>query len=202
MTQVLIILGTLLPVVSTVVYIASIARGVSKPQRMTRLLLMVISGLALVALVAGNSSVGGIWLAAASFVQAVIVWALSLKYGVGGKDRLDAVCFVLCAVGLVGWILTGESLVGLLTAIVTDLIAVLPSLFKTIRMPHTESWLFYALDTVASVFIMVATPFVLRDQLYPAYLLAINALFVGVIWLVPHRRKLRGVDERISTPLG
>jgi len=199
--SILIILGTLLPLISSFVYVRSILRGRSKPQRMTRLLMVVISGLALAALLADGYS-PGVWLAGASFAQAILVWALSFRYGMGGKDRLDITCLVLCVCGAVLWYSTGESLVGLWAAIATDFIAVLPSLAKTIRLPHTESWPFYALDTVASACIMLATPLLFREQAYPAYLLLINLLFVLVIWLVPHRRHVRGMDDRMSTPLG
>jgi hypothetical protein len=78
----------------------------------------------------------------------------------------------------------------LITAIVVDVIAVTPSLVKTWRLPHTESWLFYALDTVAAVFIIAAGPHDLLALLFPGYIFLINAVFV---WAILRERLLRGL---------
>jgi hypothetical protein len=190
MRNILLIIGSLLPLASSWVYIASILRGVSKPQRTTKLLLTIITGLSFFSLwAAGDTS--GIWLALASFVQVAVIYGLSLVYGMGGRDKLDFVCIVLCAVGIMVWVATGSSLAGLVASIVADLVAVIPALVKTWRLPHTESWLFYALDTLAAGFIMAAGPYDLLALLFPAYILVINAVFVLVIWRAPLLRGLR-----------
>jgi hypothetical protein len=180
MRTVLLIIGSLLPVISTVVYIVSILRGYSKPQRMTRLLMVVISLVSFVALWAVHDT-SGIWLALVSLIQAVVLWQLSFKKGIGGSSRLDWACLVLCFMGVLLWLAWGESLLGLLASIVADMIACIPSLHKTIRMPRTESMAFYALDTVAGALILAAGPFNWEAMLFPAYIVVINAAFVAFI---------------------
>lgn len=172
--------GVLLPLIGTVVYIRSILRGQSKPQRTTKLLMALITGLSFFALViAGDSS--GVWLALASFVQAVIVFGLSLRFGMGGREKLDIICFVLCSIGLVTWLITGESYVGLAAAIIADFIGIVPALVKTYRLPHTEIVSFYAIDTVASACILFAGAWTVQAIAYPLYLLLANAVFVAII---------------------
>lgn len=181
MRNILLILGSLLPLASAGVYMASILRGKSRPHRMTRLLMVMIGALSLGALLAAHDR-AGVWLALVSFVQAVAIWMLSFKRGMGGRDRLDFVCFGLCLAGIVLWLASGESLFGLGMSIVADMVACVPSLRKTVRWPHTESLAFYALDTVAGICIMLASVRTPAALLYPAYIVLINGVFVLVIW--------------------
>jgi hypothetical protein len=182
---VLLFIGSLLPIVASAVYVLSIIRGKSRPHRMTRLLLMLITGLSSVSLLAGHDR-SGVWLALVSFVQSVIIWLLSLKWGMGGRERLDFVCFGLCAMGIVLWLASGTALVGLVASIVADFIAIVPSLRKTIRLPHTEDGVFYALDVVAGSLVLFAGPLAWRSMLFPGYIALINVVFVTVIYCSPH----------------
>jgi hypothetical protein len=194
---VLLIIGSLLPIASSFTYIVSILRGKSRPQRMTRLLLVIITALATLSLWANGDS-SGVWLALASFLEAVAIWVLSLKRGVGGAGRLDIVCFVLCIVGVAFWLISGHSLVGLFASIVADLIACIPSLHKTIRMPHTESFWFYLLGAVAGLSIVLAGPLTWEAVIFPAYILLIDLSFAVVIG----RGKYRGRSGALPTPMG
>ncbi len=195
MRTILLLLGLLLPVVGSVTYAVSIIRGKTRPQRMTRFLLMIITALMWGSLVAADDR-SGVWLALVAFVQAVTIWALSLKRGIGGGDRLDVICLLICALGVAFWLLFGQARIGLLASILADIAASAPALRKTIRMPHTELLLFYALDTLAGVCILFAGPLRLQAMIFPAYITAINLLFAVAIWLP----RLRAAPSR-STEL-
>lgn len=176
----MLVLASLLPLIGGLAYIRSIFRGQTVPQRMTRLLMLLITGLAFGSLLADGDT-SGVWLALASFGQAIIVWVLSFRYGMGGRDRLDFVCFGLCFAGIGVWWASGDALLGLAAFILADFVAVLPSLVKTVRLPHTELALFYALDVLAASLIILAGPYGWQALLYLVYLLAINLVFVLVI---------------------
>ena len=88
MRTVLLIIGSLLPFISGLTYVVSVLRGKSKPQRMTRLLLVVITALATVSLWSSGDT-SGFWLALTSLAESLIIWILSLKRGMGGQDTLD-----------------------------------------------------------------------------------------------------------------
>ena len=173
-------IGTALPTISVLVYIRSILKGQTRPHRTTYLLLSMITGLSFASLLASRDT-SGVWLAGVSFVQCLIVLGLALKFGMGGKDPFDVVCIGLCALGILAWLLTGESLMGLIASIVADFLAVLPTLRKVWRHPHTEVWLFYALDAIAAGFILGAGPYAVRAMIFPGYLLAINAVCAALI---------------------
>jgi len=94
---------------------------------------------------------------------------------------LDMACLALCCVGVVCWVISGQSWAGLIASVVADFVAVIPSLYKTIRLPHTELALFYMLDVVAAICIVLAGPFTWEALFFPLYILVINAVFVVVI---------------------
>lgn len=180
MQQMILIVGAVLPLVSSAVYIVSILRGHTKPQRITRFLMSLITGMSFFALWA-SGDVSGVWLALTSFAQALVIFCLSLRRGMGGKGWLDIICVALCVIGLVVWLGAGEPVVGLVAAIVADLIAIIPAFVKTWQLPHTETHWFYTLDGIAGLFIMVAGSHDAFSLAYPAYILLANAIFVVAI---------------------
>ena len=172
--------GSLLTLAGGVVYAVSILQGRSRPHRTTRLLIALVTGLAWASLVAGHDR-SGVWLAGASFAEAGWILLLSLRRGMGGRAPFDLACTALCLVGAILWIATGRSLVGLLAAIFTDFLAVLPALKKMWHHPRTESWLFYVLGVIAPLAVLAAGPYGFRAVLFPAYLAAINGACAAVI---------------------
>lgn len=195
MRTVLLIVGSLLPVVATTTYAVSIVRGNTRPQRMTRFLLAVITAIMFASLwISGDTS--GVWLALVSFLQAIFILALTFRKGIGGASRLDFVCLALCMAGLGLWLLSDQPWIGLIASIVADLIAIAPSLLKTVRLPHTELAAFYAIDVVAGIAILFAGPFTLQAMLFPVYIACINAVFVAaIVW--PRRAGRDSASESV-----
>lgn len=197
MQQIILIVGAVLPLVSSWVYIASILRGHTKPQRTTRFLMALITGMSFFALLAAGD-MSGMWLALTSFVQSLVIFCLALRWGIGGRNWLDVVCIVLCVTGIVAWLRADEPVVGLVAAIVADFIAIIPALVKTWRLPHTETVWFFVLDGLAGLLIIVAGPHDAFSLAYPAYILLANAIFVVAI-LRPRGPDIVGCLHRVKS---
>jgi hypothetical protein len=195
MRNALLAVGAILPVIGAVTYMWAIIRGPVRPQRMTRLLLAIVTTLSLVSLMASNDQ-SGVWLAAASFIESMLLLVLSVWHGIGGTSRLDIVCLLLCAGGVAWWLISGDSFAGLVASIVADLVACIPSLVKTVRLPHTESALFYGLGVISAVCVVIAGPYGWRAVLFPAYLALIDAAYVWAIWRPVRLR--RGSDASLA----
>lgn len=190
----LLIIGLLLPVYASTAYMVSIVKGSTRPHRMTRFLLLVITAVMTLSLWASGDT-SGVWLALVSFIQAVSIFGLSLWRGMGGGDRLDIACLLLCLAGVALWLLADLPWVGLAASIAADTIAMIPALRKTIRLPHTELALFYALDTVAGLLILAAGPRTPLAMAFPLYIAVINAAFVlAICW--PRREGVATDDSR------
>jgi len=173
-SQLLIVVSTLLALCSPLVYTSSILKGKAKPHRITRLVILATTMITTFSLLAQQDTVA-IWLAGVSFLQASLIFLLSLKYGWGGWSKLDIFCLLVATVGIVLWQTTSNPGFGLYASILADFFGMNPTLIKTYKHPETEDWRFFAIDTVAGLLSLCAiTRWSVSTAAFPAYIFAIN----------------------------
>ncbi len=186
MTETLIAISTILVLISPAVYIHSIFRGKTRPHRTTRFVLLLITAISAWSLFGSNGA--AFWLALASAVQAAVVFLVSLKRGMGGWAKLDISCLSIALLGIAVWQTTGEPMVGLYASILADFVGYVPAFVKTYRMPHTEDWRFFSIDTVAAVLSLAATTQLSAFALgYPVYIFLAN---FGMVALILGRKRV------------
>lgn len=137
--------------IAPISYIASIARGRSKPHRMTRFILFFVLGLNFVSILAAHGNTGAEVFAGIVFLQAAIIFFMSFQLGMGGVSISDYVCLAIAIVGILGWKLTGNPVTGIWFSILADFSAYIPAFIKTWKYPNTESPWYYALSGLAVV---------------------------------------------------
>lgn len=171
-----------MPIYSPFLYVKSILKGEAKPHRTTRFVILTTTILTTLALFAAHDRVA-IWLSVISTLQAIVIFILSLKHGMGGWAKTDILCLVMALIGIVAWKITTNPVYGLYFGILADLMGEIPTLIKTYRFPKTEIWSFYAIDTIAAGFNMLALSQVtLQHIAYPMYLFCINGLIFMLIF--------------------
>jgi hypothetical protein len=181
METLFIVISSSLALISPLVYARAILKGEAKPHRTTRLVLLMITALATTSLFAQHDTVA-IWLAGVSTIQSVIVFALSIKHGMGGWDKKDVICLIIALLGIVLWQMTKNPVIALYASIAADFTGMVPALIKTYHFPKTEVWTFFALDTVAAIFsILAVQERRLQALSYPLYILFINLAMVLLI---------------------
>jgi len=123
-----------------------------------------------------------VWLAGISTFQAILIFSLSIKRGMGGWSRADIFCLVIALFGIVAWQTTNNPALGLYFSILADFTGMVPALIKTYRLPHTENVWFFGLDTIAGLLTLLAVAsFTLEQTAYPIYIIIINAVMVFLI---------------------
>ncbi len=188
MQKIFIIISSILALISPIIYSSAILKGDAKPHRTTRLVLLIITSLTTASLFAQRNQVA-IWLAGVSTLQSIIIFILSLKYGMGGWTKSDIICLLLALLGIVFWQLTKNPIIALYFAIIADFTGMVPALIKTYRFPKTEIWAFYLLDVFAAGFnLMALKKWTLEEYSYPVYIMLIN--LVMVIFIVRPIRSL------------
>lgn len=176
-----IFISSLIALASPIVYAKAIFRGEAKPHRTTRLILLLITSLATASLFAQHNTVA-IWLAGVSTLQSILIFILSIKHGMGGWEKKDLLCLFIAVVGIVLWQTTKNPVIALYASIAADFTGMIPALIKTFHLPKTEVWTFYALDTVAAIFSLMAVKnFTIQEFSYPVYILLINFVMVLLI---------------------
>jgi hypothetical protein len=188
----LIVASSVLVLVSPLVYARSIIQGITKPHRTTRITIALITVLSTATLLAQHDRVA-VWLAAASALQGLGIFILSIKWGMGGWSRVDIACLCIALLGIIAWQSTSDPLLGLYFSIAADFVGMVPALLKTYALPHTENVWFFALDTIAGVLTLAAvSAFTPQQASYPIYIAVINAAMV--ILILYRGRRLRLVQ--------
>ncbi|MBI4836079.1 MAG: hypothetical protein HY817_02360 [Candidatus Abawacabacteria bacterium] len=195
MQTIYIVISSVLALISPIVYARAILRGEAKPHRTTRFVLLVITALSTASLLANNNTVA-VWLAGVSTLQAIIIFALSIKHGMGGWAKLDILCLIIAVVGIIVWQTTNNPILGLYFSILADFTGMIPAIIKTYRFPKTEIVTFFLLDTIAAVFTLFAIDqLILENIAYPIYIFVINLIMCALI-VAP-----RMPNERMKNPV-
>ncbi|MDB5175960.1 MAG: hypothetical protein JWM81_818 [Candidatus Saccharibacteria bacterium] len=147
----LVIAGLIIGIISPITYIVSITRGTSKPHRTTRFVFLFVVLLNLFGTIADHGNFGSIAIDTLFVIQSVVIFAMSLKRGMGGMSPFDIICLILAVIGLVAWQVSGNASYGIALSIGAGIIAYIPAYIKTWKRPETESPWLYITGGLASV---------------------------------------------------
>mgnify|MGYP000877187136 CR=1 FL=1 len=177
----LIFLSTIIGISGVVLYAISIVKGKTRPHRMTRFILFFILTLNFVSIVAAKGNLGAVIYAGLTCAYGGILFAMSLWRGMGGKNRLDFICLGIASLGIIGWKLTGNAIVGVWFAILADLAAYIPAFVKTWEFPETESHWLYTLSIFAAGLGLFAYP-IEAQSIFQIYIVVASAAMLVVIY--------------------
>lgn len=156
-------------------------KGEAKPHRTTRFVILVITVVATISLFAQHDRVA-IWLIGIASVFSMVIFLLSLKYGMGGWAKKDIFCLLIALGGIVLWQTTKDPALALYASIASDLTGMVPTLIKTFRLPHTEVWTVFFLDTLAAgLNLLAVNRWVVQEFSYPLYIVLINLVMVFLV---------------------
>jgi len=133
-------LAALLSIVGAYGYISDTLRGTTSPNRVTWSLWGVEGVLAFVIEIQQHVGIASIMTLMLGLVPCVVVLAsFHNSHAVWKIDAFDIFCGVLSASGLVFWALVNEPTVALVSFVVADQLAALPTFRKSWLAPSTES---------------------------------------------------------------
>jgi hypothetical protein len=166
--------------VAYVPYILNILKGHTKPERMSWLLWLILGVISFFA----QASLGATFslvLPAVLTLGSLIIFMLSIKYGIGGTLRRDIVALVVSMSGLGVWILYNKPLVPLLINIAIGSVSALLTMFKAREHPNTETSLTWLLASIAGLLSLSSVKNLEFSLVaYPAYIVITNfAVYVS-----------------------
>lgn len=112
MQAILLVLTTILVAVGPITYAVSIIKGRTKPHRMTRFILAFVLTLNFASILAAKGNLGAEIFAGVSCLQALVILGMSVWRGMGGTSKFDWICLGIAIVGIVGWKITGDPIIG------------------------------------------------------------------------------------------
>lgn len=181
------ILGALAGVVAFgayVRYFVSIVRGESKPNR-TTWWIWAIMGAILALSYYFTGARNTMWAATAEFLGPFTVAVLSLRYGEGGlKDKRDLTCMVGAVLSIVLWILTDDPLIALVSGLLVDTFAIVPTIVKSYLRSEDEdfgAWFGTWVSDGMNMFAVESLRFGIL--VYPIYMFVSTSIVVAILFV-------------------
>jgi hypothetical protein len=175
MAELFAILSGLILVVGGPPYLLDILKGKTKPQRTTWFIWSVQGLIAF----GSQFQLGAHWSLLFAGLNAggnLVVFLLSLKYGVGGDWKLvDCAALGIACIGLVVSLLVKAPAVALVGVILADFAGVIPTLHKTFKIPSSETsitWFALGTSSLLAVFSVGSWSWTLL--LFPVYMAVAN----------------------------
>jgi hypothetical protein len=174
MLEILGIIGGLFGLVSCVPYIRDIFLLKVKPQRATFLIWSVLGVIAFFSQLAKGAT-NSLWLPGLETFGAIIIFILSIKYGVGGFNKRDYIALFIALIGLVIWYFTKEAAVALYLIIIVDGVGTYLTVHKAYNFPESETHFAWILSAIGGVFALISVgSFNVILLSYPIYLIFAN----------------------------
>jgi len=176
-----IIISSLIALFSACLNIRAILQGKAKPHRTTFFIFLTINSLAFASLFAQHDSVA-VYLALVNAILLLVVFLLSLKYGMGGWAPLDIACLIIALVGIALWKFTSNPALGLYSALLADTVGLLPTAKKVYLQPKTEIWEYWFLGFLSSIFNLFAIKnWTFNAYIFPLYVTFGNLLIMSLV---------------------
>jgi len=189
MLEYLVIAAAIASFSAALVYIRSMFKFNTKPNRVTWLMWAIAPLIATLAEVSNN--VG--WAALPVFMSGfsplmIFIASFFVKKAYWRLSTFDYICGILSAIALILWLVTSEPNIAIILAIFSDALAAFPTIQKAWKNPETESVWPYIIGVFAPLSsFVVATLWSFSELAFPFYLIIINFVLIVSIY----NRKIR-----------
>jgi hypothetical protein len=194
-------LAAALSLVGAYGYIRDTLRGDTSPNRVTWSLWGVEGVLAFFVEIQQHVGLASLMTLMLGLVPcAVVVASFRNRNAVWKLDAFDAVCGAVSVGGLVFWAFVNEPTVALVSFVVADQMAALPTVRKSWLAPSTESpRLFFLGSTNCAITVLTLTKLTTAGVLFPGCIL-VTDLIVGLLIVSNVGPRLRGEPYGVTKP--
>ena len=163
-------------------YIVAIIKGTTKPSRATWFIWAFI-GLVLAISYKASGAEDTIWVPISEAIAPTIIALLSIKYGVGGTDKVDVLAFTGSVFSLILWWIFNSPVIALVSNLAIDFFAALPTVKKSWTNPEEENRFAWTITTIANVFnIFAIDKFIFAIIIYPLYTIIIDGIVTAELY--------------------
>lgn len=171
-----IILGTLISLAFSFLYLIASIQGKVRPNKVTWLIWGLAPGISGIAAISSGVSWAVLPVFAASIGPLMIFFvALFNKNAYSKVERMDYVCGLLSIIALIAWYLTKDANIAIVLSIVADIFAGIPTLMKGYKYPDTENGYLYLGGLFSTLMIFTEIEQANFAELaFPIYLIVLN----------------------------
>jgi hypothetical protein len=176
MKNYLAILALILSIGANIPYIFDIVKGKAKPERISWLLWTLLG---LTYYFSAVFSDGATFFTFGELIGPGAIFALSIKYGVGGKSRFDLVSLSVALIAFTMLFIFDGVLTGLILALLVDGIGAMLTIRKLVVDPTSESRSFWLISCFAALFaLMSLDSYNLETALFPVYVVMFSIVIL------------------------
>ncbi len=144
------IIAGIFAILGNIPYLRDIVKKRIEPHPYTWLVWTIVSAVTFFGQLAKGAGVGVIP-TASSEIFTVIIFLFSLQYDFKNINREDNYFLAFALGGLIPWLITKDPTVSVVIVVSIDLIAFIPTLRKTWRLPTTETPMLYGMNVLRHV---------------------------------------------------
>jgi hypothetical protein len=173
MENIILTITLIIQSLSTVYYIWQVIIGKVVPQRIGWLIWTILGMMYLISGFELNAGLA-IYFLAQQFLSPLSIFLVSLKYGKGGFQKLDAVCLVLSLIGIVLWKMTSQPLIGVFFACFSDSIGAFVIGKAAVDKPAQENLVPWCVTILSVVITLVIS----KDS---SLISLISTVYIGLV---------------------
>lgn len=151
---ILVIIASILALIGNISYLKDVFKGNVKPHPYTWFIWSIVSMTTFFGGLAKGSGIGALPTGIAEGFT-IIIFLFSLKQVWRGEARpirmIDNYFLIACLVGLGFWVITEDPTIAVVTVVIVDLIAFIPTLRKTWKHPETEKPMLYGMNVARHI---------------------------------------------------
>ncbi len=136
-------------------YLIYIFKGQTRPERASWLLWSILGGIAFFTQLSKGASYS-LWLPGVQAIGDLLIFILSIKYGMGGFSKRDKWALGIAGGSLILWFITREATLTLLLAILIDAAGAYLTIVKSYKYPTTEPVISWELTMLGGFFAIFA----------------------------------------------
>lgn len=177
-----------------VVYIISILKGKTKPNRVTWWI-WAFMGLVLALSYQLSGAVNTVWVPYVEFLGPFSIALLSIKYGEGTlENKTDLFCFVGAVVSIILWVIFNNPVIALVTNLAIDSFAIVPTIKKSYLRPEGEDfWAWFGTGMADTLNMFAVERFTFAILVYPIYMLVSDLIIILILLL-----RKKGIMKDVS----
>jgi len=162
-------------------YVRDTLRGKTKPERASWFIWATLGAIAFFSQLAKGAT-DSLWLSGLGTFYSILIFLLSVRYGVGGFTKRDIVALCVAGIGLLLWSITKEAAIALFLVIIVDSAGAILTIIKSYEKPESETLITWVLDGTAGLLSALSVGSLNIILLaYPLYICLANFATVAAI---------------------
>lgn len=188
-------IAAIFALVGNIPYLRDVFRQKVKPHPYTWFVWSIVSLVTFFGQVVKGAGVGAIP-TGVSEIFTIIIFLFSLKYGFKEATLKDKIFLAIALAGLIPWVLTKDPTISVIIVVSIDLIAFIPTLQKTARLPESENYILFLMNALRHLLALFSLQaYNIATMLHSVVMIIVNFIMTYLIVRNP-RKKLLSISKK------